>query len=81
MSGKLCIHVQESWTSLVFTDELYRPVGRAPLSYSPIEVNMYYGRKYLGFLRRGLVWCTSWRYAVEFGRLIVKCQCKEEDEL
>jgi len=81
MPGKFCIHIQDDKTNLVFTDELFRPTGRAPLAFGSIEVNMYYGREYLGFVSRGLVWCTSWWYAVEFGRLVVKCQCAEEDEL
>lgn len=79
MPGRLCIHIMEDKTNLIFTDELFRPTGRAPLAFGPIEVNMYYGRDYIGFARLGLVWCTSWWYAVEFGHLVVNCQCKEED--
>jgi len=77
---RFCIHIQESKTNLVFTDELFRPTGKAPLAFSPLEVHIYHGHSYLGYASRGLVWCTSWWYDVEFGQLIVKCQCAEEDE-
>jgi len=44
---------------------------KVPLSYSPREVIIQNGRRYLGWLREGVIWCSKWRYEVENGKLVV----------
>jgi len=47
---------------------------KVPLSYSPLEVRIRYGQKYLGWLREGVIWCSKWWYKVERNSLIIVVQ-------
>jgi len=69
-----CIHIRESKTILSFIDEHYCSDGEAPLAYKPIEVWVYKGYSFTGKIRDGFIHCSSWKYKVKFGKLVVACR-------